>query len=264
MEELQNFNFQGNDVRTVMVDEEPYFVGLDVATTLGYVRADNAVRNHVNDEDKLMHQVSASGQNRLMTVINESGVYDLIFDASRQGKNKDIREKAKKFRHWVTNEVLPSIRKYGIYATPNTVDRMLNNPDTMIEILTRYKESQNQIQLQHDQIHQMKPKALFADAVSASHTSILVGDLAKMIKQNGVDIGARRLFNWLREHHYLISRKGADYNSPTQYSMERKLFEIKESTHINSDGVTVTTKTPKVTGKGQQYFINKFLGDQSA
>lgn len=111
---------------------------------------------------------------------------------------------------------------------------------------------------------QMQPKALFADAVSASHTSILVGDLAKMIKQNGVDIGARRLFNWLREHHYLISRKGADYNSPTQYSMERELFEIKESTHINSDGVTVTTKTPKVTGKGQQYFINKFLNDQSA
>lgn len=111
---------------------------------------------------------------------------------------------------------------------------------------------------------QMQPKALFADAVSASHTSILVGDLAKMIKQNGVNIGARRLFNWLREHHYLISRKGADYNSPTQYSMERELFEIKESTHINSDGVTVTTKTPKVTGKGQQYFINKFLNDQSA
>lgn len=111
---------------------------------------------------------------------------------------------------------------------------------------------------------QMKPKALFADAVSASHTSILVGDLAKMIKQNGVDMGARRLFSWLREHHYLISRKGADYNSPTQYSMERGLFEIKESTHINGDGVTVTTKTPKVTGKGQQYFINKFLNDQSA
>lgn len=111
---------------------------------------------------------------------------------------------------------------------------------------------------------EMKPKALFADAVSASHTSILVGDLAKMIKQNGVDMGARRLFSWLREHHYLISRKGADYNSPTQYSMERGLFEIKESTHINSDGVTVTTKTPKVTGKGQQYFINKFLNDQSA
>lgn len=187
--------------------------------------------------------------------ITEPQFYKLAFKANN--------ETAERFQDWVSTDVLPSIRKYGMYATPETAEKLLN-PDTMIEILTRYKESQKQLQLQHDQIHQMKPKALFADAVSASHTSILVGDLAKMIKQNGVDIGARRLFNWLREHHYLISRKGADYNSPTQYSMERKLFEIKESTHINSDGVTVTTKTPKVTGKGQQYFINKFLGDQSA
>ncbi|WP_137597116.1 phage regulatory protein/antirepressor Ant [Paucilactobacillus kaifaensis] len=112
---------------------------------------------------------------------------------------------------------------------------------------------------QAEKIEVLKPKALFADAVATSHTSILVGDLAKILKQNGIETGARRLFNWLREQHYLISRKGADYNSPTQRSMELGLFEIKESTHINGDGVTVTTKTPKVTGKGQSYFINRFL-----
>lgn len=265
MNELQNFSFKGNDVRTVMIDNEPHFIGYDVATILGYSRPDNAIRNHVNEEDKLMHQVSASGQKRQMTVINESGVYDLIFDASRQGKNANIREQAKKFRHWVTNDVLPSIRKYGMYATPNTVDAMLNNPDTMIEILTRYKESQKQLQLQHDQIHQMKPKALFADSVSTSNTTILIGDLAKIIKQNGVEkMGAKRLFEWMREHHYLISRNGADYNSPTQRSMELGLFEVKETAIQHADGHTTINKTPKVTGKGQQYFINKFLGDQSA
>lgn len=142
------------------------------------------------------------------------------------------------------------------------LERKWNNPAEIVKRGYAILQDENS-RLKIENI-QMQPKALFADAVSASHTSILVGDLAKMIKQNGVDIGARRLFNWLREHHYLISRKGADYNSPTQYSMERELFEIKESTHINSDGVTVTTKTPKVTGKGQQYFINKFLNDQSA
>jgi len=112
---------------------------------------------------------------------------------------------------------------------------------------------------QAEQIEVLKPKALFADAVATSHTSILVGDLAKILKQNGIETGTRRLFNWLREQHYLISRKAADYNSPTQRSMELGLFEIKESTHINGDGVTVTTKTPKVTGKGQNYFINRFI-----
>lgn len=121
MHEMKPFNFEGNQVRTVMIDENPHFVGHDVATILGYTRPDNAIRNHVNDEDKLMHQVSASGQSRQMTVINESGVYDLIFDASRQGKNADIRRKATEFRHWVTNDVLPSIRKTGTYSTDNTL-----------------------------------------------------------------------------------------------------------------------------------------------
>lgn len=128
-------------------------------------------------------------------------------------------------------------------------------PSTMAEALRLAADQQERLEL-------MKPKAIFADSVATSHTTILVGDLAKIIKGNGVDTGARRLFQWMRDNGYLIKRKGADYNSPTQKSMEMGLFKIKESSHVNSDGVTVVTKTPKVTGKGQQYFVNKFIGDR--
>lgn len=127
-------------------------------------------------------------------------------------------------------------------------------PSTMAEALRLAADQQEQLEL-------MKPKAIFADSVATSHTTILVGDLAKIIKGNGVDTGARRLFQWMRDNGYLIKRKGTDYNSPTQKSMEMGLFKIKESSHVNGDGVTVVTKTPKVTGKGQQYFVNKFIGD---
>lgn len=137
------------------------------------------------------------------------------------------------------------------------VEKAWNNPEMVVQralqIQTRKVEA---LQLENAEL---KPKALFADAVATSHTSILVGELAKIIKQNGIDIGGTRLFVWLRENGYLIKRKGTDYNMPTQKSMELQLFEIKESSHVGSDGVTRITKTPKVTGKGQQYFINKFL-----
>lgn len=128
-------------------------------------------------------------------------------------------------------------------------------PSTMAEALRLAADQQEQLEL-------MKPKAIFADSVATSNTTILVGDLAKIIKGNGVDTGARRLFQWMRDNGYLIKRKGADYNSPTQKSMEMGLFKIKESSHVNGDGVTVVTKTPKFTGKGQQYFVNKFIGDR--
>ncbi|MDP0487184.1 phage antirepressor KilAC domain-containing protein [Leuconostoc mesenteroides] len=131
--------------------------------------------------------------------------------------------------------------------------------DPSYQMALGLKASQQLLEHKDKIIAEMKPKALFADAVSASQTSILVGELAKLLKQNGIDTGANRLFTWLRESGYLIRRKGTDYNMPTQKSMEMGLFEIKEHNHINSNGVNVTTKTPKVTGKGQQYFINKFL-----
>lgn len=164
---------------------------------------------------------------------------------------------AEKFQDWVTSEVLPAIRKHGTYMTNEKAEALINRPnDTLADLLIQAGE---QLKAKDVQISEMKPKALFADAVSSSQTSILVGELAKLLKQNGVEIGANRLFTWLREKGYLIRRKGTDYNMPTQRSMELELFEIKEHSHINSNGVNVTTKTPKVTGKGQQYFINKFL-----
>ncbi|MQS88251.1 phage antirepressor KilAC domain-containing protein [Companilactobacillus mishanensis] len=166
---------------------------------------------------------------------------------------------AEKFQDWVTSEVLPTIRKYGAYMTDQKAYDITHNKDSLADLLLQAGE---QLKRKDAQITEMKPKAMFADSVATSHTTILVGDLAKIIKGNGVDTGARRLFQWMRDNGYLIKRKGADYNSPTQKSMEMGLFKIKESSHVNGDGVTVVTKTPKVTGKGQQYFVNKFLADQ--
>lgn len=241
------FNFHGQDVRTVTINGEPYLVGKDVAEILGYSRPDNAIRNHVDDEDKLVHQFSASGQNRNMTVINESGFYALVLSSKLP--------RAKEFKRWVTSEVLPTIRKNGMYAT----DELLDNPDFAIATLQKLKEEREAKKQLEAQIEADRPKVIFSDAVSASHTSILVGEFAKIMRQNGADMGQNRMFAWLRENGYLISRKGSDRNMPTQKSMELGLFEIKETTINHSDGHISINKTPKITGKGQLYFADKLL-----
>ena len=241
------FNFHGQDVRTVTINSEPYLVGKDVAEILGYSRPDNAIRNHVDDEDKLVHQFSASGQNRNMTVINESGFYALVLSSKLP--------RAKEFKRWVTSEVLPTIRKHGMFAT----DELLDNPDFAIATLQKLKEEREAKKLLEATIEEQKPKVIFANAVSASHTSILVGEFAKLMRQNGVNMGQNRMFVWLRENGYLINRKGSDKNMPTQKSMELGLFEIKETTINHSDGHISINKTPKITGKGQLYFADKLL-----
>ena len=181
-----------------------------------------------------------------MTIINESGLYSLIFGSKLP--------KAKEFKHWVTSEVLPSIRKHGMYAT----NELLNDPDFAIQAFTALKEERERRKQLESIVEQDKPKVLFADAVETAQTSILVGDLAKLIKQNGVDIGQKRLFNYLRENGYLI-KSGNSKNMPTQKAMDKGLFEVKERTINNPDGSVRITKTTKVTGKGQTYFINEFL-----
>ena len=241
------FNFHGQDVRTVTINSEPYLVGKDVAEILGYSRPDNAIRNHVDDEDKLVHQFSASGQNRNMTVINESGFYALVLSSKLP--------RAKEFKRWVTSEVLPTIRKHGMFAT----DELLDNPDFAIATLQKLKEEREAKKLLEATIEEQKPKVIFANAVSASHTSILVGEFAKIMRQNGSKMGQNRMFAWLRENGYLINRKGSDKNMPTQKSMELGLFEIKETTINHSDGHISINKTPKITGKGQLYFADKLL-----
>ena len=244
------FNFHGRTVRTVTVNDTPYFVGKDVAEILGYAKARNALSTHVDSEDALKWGVMDElGRKQETTIINESGLYSLILSSRLP--------QAKEFKRWVTSEVLPTIRKNGMFAT----DELLDNPDFAIATLQRLKEEREAKKLLEAQIEADKPKVLFADAVSASHTSILVGELAKLISQNGYKIGANRLFSWMRENGYLIKRKGSDWNMPTQRSMDLKLFEIKETNVQHADGHITVNKTPKVTGKGQQYFINKFLSE---
>ncbi|EFY03113.1 antirepressor protein [Streptococcus phage Javan118] len=245
------YKFKGQEVRTVTIDNEPYFVGKDVAEILGYAKARNAIASHVDDEDKKDAPIQGTlGGTQTMTIINESGLYSLILSSKLP--------QAKEFKRWVTSEVLPTIRKHGMYAT----DELLDNPDFAIATLQKLKEEREAKKLLEAQIQADRPKVLFADAVSASHASILVGELAKLLKQNGVNIGATRLFAWLRKHGYLIKRNGRDWNMPTQKSVELGLIRVKETSITHSDGHITVSKTPLVTGKGQQYFINKFLNQE--
>lgn len=252
MNQLQIFeNPEFGAVRTVELNGEPWLVGKDVAQALGYERATKAIQDHVDTEDKGVVPIQDSiGRMQKTPVINESGLYSLVLSSKLPT--------ARKFRHWVTSEVLPSIRRHGLYAA----DELLNNPDLMIQAMEALKSERAKNQQLTEKVRQDAPKVLFAESVEASNHSILIFDLAKILRQNGVQIGGNRLFEWMRENSYLIKRKGSDWNMPTQRSMEMGLFEIKESSHIHSDGHVSITKTPKVTGKGQTYFINAFLGKQ--
>jgi len=186
-----------------------------------------------------------------MTIISEAGLYSLIL--------RSRKPEAKAFKRWVTHEVLPSIRKHGMYATPATIDDMLDNPDIMINALMRLKEERAARAKAEAEIEANAPKVLFADAVASAKTDILIGDLAKILRGNGVDTGQRRLFEWMRENGYLIRQKGSSWNMPTQRAMDMGLFRVKETTVTHADGHTTIHRTTKVTGRGQTYFVNKFL-----
>lgn len=244
MNEVQLFNFENHEVRSLLINSEPWFVGKDVAEVLGYAKPLNAIAQHVDKDDSLKQGLTDSlGRQQKTIFVNESGLYALIFGSKL--------ESAQKFKRWVTSEVLPALRKTGQYQV-----KELSGSELMAKALI---EAQSVLAAKDKVIEEMKPKVVFADAVATSHTSILVGELAKILKQNGIDMGQKRLFAWLREKGYLIKRQGTDYNMPTQKAMDLGLFEIKEGSYVNGSGVNITTKTPKVTGKGQQYFINKFL-----
>lgn len=244
MNELQIFNSEEfGEIRTVNINGEPWLAGKDVAVALGYTNPQKAIRDHVLNEDRTVNE-SFTVNGTKVILINESGLYALIF-GSKLGS-------AQRFKRWVTNEVLPTIRKTGGYQVKAPQGKEL--------LALAVLEAQKTIEAQSKEIQRMRPKEIFADAVSTSHTSILIGDLAKLLKQNGVDTGQKRLFCWMRENGYLIRRQGSDWNMPTQKAMEMGLLEVKESTINNPDGSVRINKTTKVTGKGQQYFINKFLG----
>ncbi len=246
MNEIQVFNNPAfGELRTVSISNEPWFVGKDVAQVLGYQNPSKALADHVDVEDKLNNESLLSLGQRGGWLINESGLYSLIMSSKLPS--------AKAFKRWVTSEVLPAIRKNGGYMAGQ--ERMTDQEIMAQALIVAQRTIENKNRL----ISEMQPKALFADSEAASSSTILVGELAKILRQNGVNIGEKRLFVWLRENGFLIRRKGSDYNMPTQKSVELGIFRIKETVINHSDGHTSVSRTPKVTGKGQQYFINRFV-----
>lgn len=248
MNEIQIFTGAFGTIRTVTLNNEPYFVGKDVAEILGYNNSRKAIADHVDDEDKGVTKCDTLGGVQELTVINESGLYSLIL--------RSQLPTAKQFKHWVTSEVLPTIRKHGMYATPQTLEQMLNDPDSMIKVLQTLKEERT-ARLQAEEANRLNaPKVLFADSVAQAETDILVGELAKLLKQNGVETGQNRLFNTLRADGYIMKNG----TTPTQKAMEMGLFRVIERSVTQPNGTTRVTQTTKVTGKGQIYFVNKYAG----
>lgn len=256
MEIFKNQKF--GSVRTLVIDGEPWFVGKDVAEALGYGAGKslaNAVANHVDEEDKGVTEMMTPGGRQKIIIINESGLYSLVLSSKLPS--------AKEFKRWITHEVIPAIRQHGAYMTPEVIQKSLQDPDFMIQILQNLKQEQERNRALEADNQRMRPKEIFADAVSVSKDGILVGALAKLIHQNGVEIGQKRLFQWLRDHGYLM-KSGADKNMPTQRARDMDLFKTKERTINNPDGSVRLTRTTLVTGKGQQYFVNKFLAGREA
>ena len=253
MNELKIFeNPDFGQIRTVAIDGEPWFVGKDVAEVLGYKETAKAIREHVDADDKGGSVLDTPGGKQNMTIINESGLYSLILSSKLPN--------AKDFKRWVTSEVLPSIRKNGGYIAGQgqMTDSELMAAALMAAQRT-IEDRDRRLSAAEQQIEQDCHKVLFADSVTASDSSILIGELAKLLRQNGVDIGQNRLFEWMRQNGYLCKARGEMYNTPTQRSMERGWFTIKETAINNPNGSTKITRTVKVTGKGQMYFINLFL-----
>lgn len=250
---ITRFDFRGATVR-VLADEqgEPWFVAKDVCDVLELTNVGEALRALDDDEKNTIRISDGIAGNPYKATISESGFYRLVL--------RSRKPVAKEFQRWVTHEVLPSIRKHGGYMAGQEA----MSPEQMLAASMRWLESriaeqQGQIASQQAQLDSQAPKVLFADAVSTSKRCILVGELAKILRQNGVDMGEKRLFAWLREHGYLMQRNGVR-NFPTQRSMDLGLFQVKETTIVHSDGHTTLSVTTKVTPKGQQYFIRKFLG----
>lgn len=289
MNNLMKFDFKGNNVRTIVKDGEAWFIAKDICDVLEIKNTTDALKR-LDEDERSRFNLGRQGETN---IINEFGLYNLII--------RSDKPEAKQFRRWVTHEVLPSIRKHGIYATDNTIENMINNPDFTIELLTKLKEERAEkleeqrkkeliksvaIELKNENkqlvkynetlqdvtellekencqldeiIEAQKPSVEFTNAVSNSNTCISVGTLSKLLNQNGIDVGQNRLYAWMREHNYLISRKGVDYNTPTQRAMTMNIFKVKEKIIHNEFKPDQITKTTYVTGKGQKFFINKFL-----
>ena len=249
LEVLNEQEVLGKHFRVYGTIDEPLFLAKDVAEWIEHTDLSRMV-DLVDEGEKLKRTLYVSGQNREVWLLTEDGLYEVLMQY-RKPVAKQFKKKVK--------EILRAIRKHGAYMTENTLEQALTNPDFLIQLATKLKEEQEARKKLEEQAERDKPHTILGRAITTANTSILVGDLAKLAKQNGVNTGAKRMFEWMRENGYLIKRKGTDWNLPTQRSMEMGLFEIKESVHVDGNGCNKITRTPKVTGKGQEYFINKFL-----
>ncbi|MCG9967554.1 phage antirepressor KilAC domain-containing protein [Pelotomaculum terephthalicicum JT] len=252
MNELQVFSYEGKEVRTIQRNGETWWVLKDVCGVLELSNARMIADRLDEDDVSLAYVTDSMGRRQQTNIVNESGLYNVIL--------RSDKPEAKKFKRWVTHEVLPQIRRHGAYITTSKLEEIMNDPDSWIKLLTALKEERQEKERLQLQVAQDKPKVVFADAVSVSDGTILIGELAKILKGNGIEIGQNRLFERLRQDGFLIKRKGTDYNAPTQKAMELGLFKVKETAITHSDGHVTISKTTKVTGKGQQYFVNYFLG----
>lgn len=246
MNEIQQFMYSNQEVRSTVINGDPWFVAKDVCDVLEISNPTQAI-NRLDEDERSMLNIGRQGE---ANVVNESGLYSLILGSRKP--------EAKQFKRWITHEVIPSIRQHGAYMTPSTIEKVLTDPDFIIQMANQMKTEQEKNRVLQQKIEADKPKVHFAESVEISKDSILVADLAKLLRQKGVEIGEHRLYRWLREEGYLI-KSGSEYNRPTQRSMELGLFEVKTGHRGSSDGTIKLTYTSKVTGKGQIYFINKFL-----
>lgn len=244
-------------VRTVEQDGRVLFCGRDVATALGYTNTKDALARHCKGV-AIRYPLQTAGGVQQARFITEGDLYRLVTHSTLPS--------AGRFEQWVFDDVLPTVRRHGAYATPATIEAVLADPDTMIRVLTALRQelaaratAERQRDELADQAARSATKVLFADAVSASRSTVLVGDLAKILRGNGLDIGANRLFDLLRRHGYLVSRRGTDWNMPTQKAMELGLFKVKETVVTHSDGHVTVSRTPKVTGRGQAYLVPRIL-----
>ena len=246
MEEIKVFeNEQFGELRTVNQNGEPWFVAADGCKALDLGDTHKAVER-LEDDEKGRNSIPTRGGNQEMTTVSEAGLYSLVLGSRKP--------EAKAFKRWITHEVIPTIRKHGMYATPETLERMLDDPDSMIQILQTLK-NERAARLQAEETNRLNaPKVFFADSVAQADNEILIGELAKILKQNGVETGQKRLFNQLRVDGYIM--KGSTI--PTQRAMEQGLFRVIERTVTQPNGTTRITQTTKVTGKGQLFFVNKY------
>lgn len=244
---LQVFtNAQFGQLRTIDRNGEPWFASKDVADILGYANGRDAIRKHVDEEDKGVANCDTLGGAQEISIINESGLYSLVFASKLPA--------AKQFKHWVTSEVLPTLRKHQVYTTPEMAEKILQDPDTIIRILQEIKSEREKRIAAEETNRANAPKVLFADSVAQAESDILIGELAKLLKQNGVETGQNRLYDRLRKDGYIMKNS----TIPTQKAMEAGLFRVIERTIAQPNGTTRTTATTKVTGKGQIYFVNRY------